>query len=90
MLSIIKGGFIVDKKFNVVAREKIAEKLGCASDQVYCVWSCKTLQHIKGLFSSDVVTAKGKYFEATYNGDKKELYLDSYDKKSNELIKVSL
>lgn len=80
----------MDKKFNGVVREKIAEKLECESDQVYCVWSCKTLQHIKGLFSSDVPAAKGKYYEATYNGDKKELYLDSYDKAKNELIKVSL
>lgn len=80
----------MDKKFNSVAKEKVAEKLGCTSDQVYCVWSCKTLQHIKGLFSSDVAAAKGKYFEATYNGDKNELYLDSYDKESNELIKVTL
>lgn len=80
----------MDKNFNSIAKEKVAEKLGCTPDQVYCVWSCKTLQHIKGLFSSNVPAAKGKYYEATYNGDKNELYLDSYDKASNELIKVKL
>lgn len=80
----------IDKNFNLVVSERIAEMLGCKPDDIYCVWSCKTLQHIKGLFSSDVDTAKGKYYEATYNGIKQELYLDSYDKSSNELIKVSL
>ena len=80
----------MDRKFNEVSRKAIAEKLGCAPEQVYCVWQCKTLQNIKGLFSSDVESAKGKYYEATYNGDKQELYLDSYTKESNELIKVTL
>ena len=80
----------MDRKFNEVSRKVIAEKLGCTPEQVYCVWQCKTLQNIKGLFSSDVESAKGKYYEATYNGDKQELYLDSYKKESNELIKVTL
>lgn len=80
----------MDRKFNEVSRKAIAEKLGCTTEQVYCVWQCKTLQNIKGLFSSDVESAKGKYYEATYNGDKQELYLDSYTKESNELIKVTL
>ena len=80
----------MDRKFNEVSRKAIAEKLGCTPEQVYCVWQCKTLQNIKGLFSSDVESAKGKYYESTYNGDKQELYLDSYTKESNELIKVTL
>ena len=80
----------MDNSFNHVVRKKIAKKLGCKTDDVYCVWQCKTLQNIKGLFSSDVDSAKGKYYEATYNGNKSELYLDSYDKESNELIKVKL
>ena len=80
----------MDRKFNEVSRKAIAEKLGCTPEQVYCVWQCKTLQNIKGLFSSDVESAKGKYYEATYNGNKQELYLDSYTKESNELIKVAL
>ena len=28
-------------------------------------------------------------YEATFNGDKQELYLDSYHKKNNELLKVT-
>lgn len=80
----------MDKNFNLFVRLAIADKLGCEPREVYCVWSCKTLQHIKGLFSSDVDAAKGMYYEATYNGIKEELYLDVYKKESNELIKTSL
>jgi hypothetical protein len=28
------------------------------------------------------------YFEATYNGDKKEMYLDAYKKEKNVCIKL--
>lgn len=78
----------MDKKFNYFSRSKIAQSLDCGVDQVYCVWSCKTLQNIKGLFSSDVPEADGMYYESTYNGDKKELYLDSYKKLKNEKFDV--
>ena len=80
----------MDVEFNYFIKETIANKLNCDISDVYCVWSCKTLQNIKGLFSSDVPEAKGLYFEATYSGDKKELYLDSYKKESNEAIKIEL
>lgn len=79
----------MDKKFNLFVRIAIADRIGCEPNEVYCVWSCKTLQHIKGLFSSDVDAAKGMYYEATYNGDKKELYLDAYKKDNNELLPAS-
>ena len=42
------------------------------------------------MFSSDVPAAKGMYYELTYNGDKKELYIDSYKKQKNECVKVEL
>lgn len=78
----------MDKKFNEFVSGKLADKLGCDAQDIYCVWSCKTLQNIKGLFSSDVEAANGLYYEATYNGDKHELYLDSYKKLSNEALPV--
>lgn len=53
---------------------------------VYVVWNCKTLQNNKALLSTTL--ADGLYFEATYNGDKKELYLDAYKKEKNMCIKV--
>lgn len=53
---------------------------------VYVVWTCKTLQNNKALLSTTL--PDGMYFEATYNGDKKELYLDAYKKEKNVCIKV--
>ncbi|MBB5887732.1 DUF6275 family protein [Lactovum miscens] len=79
----------MDKEFNDFVKNEIAFRLSCKPEHVYTVWQCKTLQNIKGLFSSDVESAKGLYFEATYNGDKEELYLDMYSKVSNEAIEVT-
>ncbi len=53
---------------------------------VYIVWSCKTLQNNKALLSTSL--SDGMYYELTYNGDKKELYLDAYKKFENKCIKI--
>ena len=50
-------------------------------DDVFIVWSCKTLQNNKALVSTNV--SDGMYYEITFNGDKKELYLDAYKKWKN-------
>lgn len=55
-------------------------------DDVYIVWLCKTLQNHKALLSTSV--SDGMYYELTYNGDKKELYLDAYKKWENKCIKI--
>ena len=55
-------------------------------DDVYVVWYCKTLQNHKALLSTNV-SGDGAYYEFTYNGDKEELYLDAYKKKSNMCIR---
>lgn len=52
---------------------------------VYVVWFCKTLQNWKALLSTNV--SDGMYYEVTYNGDKKEAYLDVYKKWENLCIK---
>lgn len=54
------------------------------SDDVYVVWFCKTLQNWKALLST--IVPDGMYYELTYNGDKKELYLDAYKKWENKCV----
>jgi hypothetical protein len=49
------------------------------------VWFSKTLQNWKILLTTTL--NDGRYFEATYNGDKRELYLDVYTKEANMVIK---
>lgn len=55
-------------------------------DDVFVVWSCKTLQNNKALLSTNV--SDGMYYELTYNGNKKELYFDAYKKWENKCIKI--
>lgn len=54
-------------------------------DDVINVWYCKTLQNNKGLFIVKIKNnISSSYFECTWNGDTKELYLDVYDKVTNK------
>ena len=55
-------------------------------EDVFIVWSCKTLQNNKVLASTTLFD--GMYYELTYNGDKKEVYLDAYKKFENRAIKI--
>ncbi len=55
-------------------------------EDVFTVWSCKTLQNNKALLSTTL--RDGMYYEVTYNGDKNELYLDAYKKFENRCIEV--
>lgn len=52
--------------------------------EVFVVWYCKTLQNHKALLSTTL--SDGMYYEVTYNGDKKEAYLDAYKKFENKVI----
>lgn len=52
--------------------------------EVFVVWSCKTLQNHKALLSTTL--SDGMYYEVTYNGDKKEAYLDAYKKFENKVV----
>lgn len=51
------------------------------SYEVYVVWLVRVLQNNKALLSTPV--PDGRYYEATFNGDKNEIYLDVYKKEKN-------
>lgn len=57
---------------------------GEAKFDVFTVWKCKALQNWKFLLSTTLFD--GMYYEVTYNGDKKEFYLDAYKKFENKCI----
>lgn len=84
-----------NKKFIKLCIDKVVDYFNNRSDktdnfvitenEVFVVWSCKTLQNNKALLSTTV--SDGMYYELTYNGDKNELYLDAYKKWENKCIK---
>lgn len=53
-------------------------------EDIFVVWFCKTLQNWKALLSTTI--SDGMYYEVTYNGDKKETYIDVYKKWENKHI----
>lgn len=83
-----------NNKFEQIVKKIVADHHNASNDpglsqitedDVFIVWSCKTLQNNKALASS---AANGcMYYELTYNGDKDELYVDAYKKFENVCIK---
>ena len=63
---------------------EITDNVELKIQDVYVVWSCKTLQNNKALLSTTLYD--GMYFECTYNGNKEELYLDAYKRWKNTCI----
>lgn len=60
--------------------------------EVIQVWYCKTVQNHKGIFIiKELDTGKilPHFIEATYNGNKSELYLDFYNKVDKMTYKIS-
>lgn len=53
-------------------------------DGMFVVWDCKTLQNWKTILSASFQGAP--LIEVTYNGDKKETYIDVYKKMENVRI----
>lgn len=70
----------------VQAHLDVTDDVKVSIDDIYVVWFCKTLQNWKALISTTL--PDGMYYEVTYNGDKKEIYLDAYKKFENKHIKV--
>lgn len=85
-----------EKDFITFCRATVAEYANAHLDKsdgkqiteadVFVVWMCKTLQNNKALLSTTLFD--GMYYEITYNGDKKEAYVDAYKKWENFCVKV--
>ncbi len=67
-------------------RSDKTEKKTITENDVFVVWSCKTLQNNKALVSTTV--SDGMYYEITHNGDKNETYVDAYKKWQNFVVKT--
>ena len=72
------------KKYVEEHLDKSDKCISNVDTEPYFVWKCKTLQNWKYLMSTDL--HDGMYYELTYNGDKKEWYLDAYKKFENRCI----
>lgn len=87
-----------DKEFIEICKEKVrdyanehldkTDNVQITIDNVFVVWQCKTLQNNKALLSTTLFD--GMYYELTYNGDKKELYLDAYKKFENKCFNLEV
>lgn len=78
----------MDDKALSIVRDYVCEHLDVTdfvSYETYIVWKCKILQNWKYLISTTL--PDGMYYELTYNGDKKEWYLDAYKKFENRVIR---
>jgi hypothetical protein len=84
MFQEIARGLIFDY---VKARLEVTDKhVTFGPDEVYVVWSAKTLQNWKALLSTTL--PDGMYYEVTYDGDKETAYIDAYKKFNN--VSISL
>ena len=57
-----------------------------AISEMSVVWMVKVLQNNKALISA---MSTDKYYEVTYNGDKKQLYVDEYITNTNTCLNVN-
>jgi len=95
-MPIFRGLIMNEKDFTACVRQLVADytnehldvtdKKRILPDAVFIVWQCKTLQNSKALAST--VLCDGMYYEITYNGDKKQFYLDAYKKFENRCIQA--
>ena len=86
-----------EKEFTAIVKNTVANYTNAhldksdgkqiTSEDVFIVWMCKTLQNSKALASTTLLD--GMYYELTWNGDRKELYLDAYKKFENRCLRFA-
>jgi hypothetical protein len=67
-------------------RQIIAKDCRDENAKTVTVWLSKTIQNWKGLF---YCFGNERYYEATFNGDKDELYLDCYKIDHKKVFKAT-
>lgn len=65
---------------------EVTDDVELKENDVYVVWLTKVLHNNKALLSTNLFD--GMYYEITFNGHKKEFYLDAYKKFENQLHKL--
>lgn len=74
-------------EFEVVCKNAIIEEVKkeyneeLKIEELHLVWFGKVLQNYKCVIVD--LRPNTRYYECTYNGDKKEIYVDIYEKKHN-------
>ena len=79
-----KAKMLVFEYINVKHENLRYGTISFTPDDVYVVWFCKTLQNWKVLVSTTIPDSR--YYEVTYNGDKRETYIDVYEKFHNFVV----
>ena len=81
-----------EKSFVDLCKQEVADYIfnhfdaTISEHDIYVVWLCKVLQNNKALLSTTL--PDGMYYEITYNGDKKEFYVDAYKKLDNYTVVI--
>lgn len=73
--------FISKAIFLALLDSRRTSGLDLDTGDIFVVWCCKTLQNSKAILSARY---KGsRLYEVTYNGDKNQIYFNSYIKRSS-------
>ena len=92
MVIKVKKNTSMDERAKAIVRHYIINRRHASASfkeddfEVFIVWKVKALQNWKWLISTDLLDAM--YYEVTYNGDKREFYLDAYEKYENDLYYI--
>lgn len=77
-------------EFEVICKNELIKELkekyneDYTIEELHLVWFSKALQNFKCVIID--LKENQRYYECTYNGDKKQLYVDIYEKKHNTLV----
>lgn len=75
------------KEFQELAMKAVFQvNPNIAISEMFVVWMVRALQNNKALISA---MSTDNYYEVTYNGDKKKLYVDEYIKNTNTCLNVN-